>query len=99
MARRISREKYGIVQSGTPNPLGILAAITSRKAGCPLVNIYHTSLDRFEAILAADKVTPEWVVPASHVELGEIKLKFGGRELAVKDLEAVSRCNKHDKSL
>ncbi|MCE5271206.1 glycosyltransferase [bacterium] len=46
-SKALTRTRYSIVQSGTPCPLGIAATIAARRSRCPLINVYHTALDRF----------------------------------------------------
>lgn len=90
------------VDAGNPwysNPMFGRFAISHRIGACDKqLGNYHAALARFEAILSADEVEPEWVVPATYVEMGEMRLESGEIELAVRDLEAVNRCKKHDKS-
>lgn len=46
-ARQIANNRYSIVHSATPDPLGNFAARVAARNDCPLVSVYHTLLDYY----------------------------------------------------
>lgn len=47
LAKRLGRERYSLVHSSTPDPLGVFGARIAARQGCPLVTVYHTRLDYY----------------------------------------------------
>ena len=50
LARELARTPYTIVQSSTPDPMGLWARSVARRQRCPFVAVYHTALDQYAAI-------------------------------------------------
>lgn len=49
LARRLASERYDVVQSSTPDPMGVWAQGVARGA-CPFVAFYHTALGEYAEI-------------------------------------------------
>lgn len=50
LARDLARTRYAMVQSSTPDPMGLWARQLARRQGCPFVAVYHTALDQYAQI-------------------------------------------------
>lgn len=48
--RCLSRIPYDLVQSSTPDPLGLFGLSVARKSRCPLVLVFHTALHEYARI-------------------------------------------------
>lgn len=48
--KRIRQHRYTLVQSSSPDPLGLWAAQIAEKMNCPLLSLYHTALDQYVEI-------------------------------------------------
>jgi phosphatidylinositol alpha 1,6-mannosyltransferase len=64
LARELGRLPYTVVQSSTPDPLGLWARGVARRQGCPLVALYHTALGQYAAIRGGHAAGPfaGWVM-------------------------------------
>ncbi len=49
-ARMIYGQKYDVVQSSTPCPMGLFARRVARRNSVPLISLYHTALDQYAEI-------------------------------------------------
>jgi phosphatidylinositol alpha 1,6-mannosyltransferase len=58
LARDLGRRPYALVQSSTPDPMGLWAQGLARRRGAPLVAIYHTALAEYAAIRARRAAGP-----------------------------------------
>lgn len=65
-ARLIAKEPYQIVQTSSPDPIGLLAVATSRRLNIPMISIYHTALDEYTRI----RVTRDWGEPIGNLAGG-----------------------------
>ena len=50
LARELARRPYDLVQSSTPDPMGLWARAVARRHGAPFLALYHTALAEYAAI-------------------------------------------------
>jgi phosphatidylinositol alpha 1,6-mannosyltransferase len=50
LGRELARTRYDVVQSSTPDPMGLWARAVARRQGCPFIALYHTALGQYAAI-------------------------------------------------
>lgn len=58
LAGELARTPYSIVQSSTPDPMGVWAGGVARRQGCPFVAVYHTALAHYAAIRGRQAAGP-----------------------------------------
>jgi phosphatidylinositol alpha 1,6-mannosyltransferase len=52
LARELAGHRYDVVQSSTPDPMGLWARHVARRHRCPFVALYHTALGQYATIRA-----------------------------------------------
>ncbi len=58
LGRELAQLRYDVVQSSTPDPLGLWAAGVARRQRCPFLAFYHTALAEYASIRGRQSAGP-----------------------------------------
>jgi phosphatidylinositol alpha 1,6-mannosyltransferase len=81
LAARLSRERYSLVHSGTPDPMGVFGARLAARQGCPLVTVYHTRLDYYARVRVARYLGQRAGKAAEELMIGLLDRYYGRSDL------------------